>query len=233
MVCGVVQLLDGIEIVYIVFVGVVVEVEFVINVVLCDIKFVNIVGKLMKWVDIVVKLIGIQNYGIDFKIEGIVYVIVKMNFCQGGVLNGFDVIEVEGMIGVQKVMEIIGGVVVVVNNMWIVIQVVNLIVFDWGLVFYFYEQFEYWQVLLNIFDDDYLNGEVCVVGDVDVVEGEEVVVEYWLFYVVYVLLELFSVIILVMDDCVDIWIGYQIQMFVESMVVGIIGYDVENVYLYN
>lgn len=230
---GAVQLPDGTEITYTALAGAAAEVEPVSNVALRDIKSANIVGKPMKRVDIVAKSTGTQNYGIDFKTEGMVYATVKLNPRQGGALNGFDATEAEGMAGVQKVMEITGGVAVVANNTWTAIQAANSIVFDWGPAPYPHEQAEHWEVLSNIFDDDHLNGEARVVGDVDAAEGEEVVAEYRSPYVAHAPLEPLSATILVTDDRVDIWTGHQIQMFVESTVAGITGHDVENVHLHN
>lgn len=138
------------------------------------------------------------------------------------------------MCGIQDVIEIINGVVVIVNNIWCVIKVVNIIFFEWEKLSYFLEQVEYWKVLEDVIGkEEYFNVVVCEVGDVEIVEGIEVMGDYCFFYVVYVLLEFLIVIIFVVDDCVDIWIGYQVQQMVEIVVVEISGVDVENVYLYN
>lgn len=155
------------------------------------------------------KCIGMLEYGIDFEIENMVYVMVKINLNKGVVMKFFDVVEVCQMCGIQDVFEIINGVVVIVNNIWCVIKVVNMIFFEWEKLNYLLEQVEYWVVLEEVIGKvEYLNVEVCEVGDVEIVEGIEVKGDYCFFYVVYVLLELLIVMIFVIDDCVDIWIGY-------------------------
>lgn len=230
---GAVHLPDGTAIAYTALAGLAATIAPVTDVTLRDSKDWKIVGKPMERVDIVAKSTGTLPYGIDFKTDGMVYATVKVNPRQGGVLNGFDASVARTMPGVQKVMEITGGVAVVANNTWSAIQAANAIECDWGPAPYPHDQADHWDVLANIFDDDHLNGEARVVGDVDAAEGEVITGEYRSPYVAHAPLEPLSATILVTEDRVDIWTGHQVQMFVESTVAGITGHDVENVHLHN
>lgn len=86
--------------------------------------------------DIVEKFIGIVDYGIDFIMLDMVFVIVCINLWFGGGFKLFDVVKVEDMCGVIKVVEIDGGIGVIVDNMWCVFKVVDVIDYDWVNVFY-------------------------------------------------------------------------------------------------
>ena len=187
----------------------------------------------MERVDIVRKSTGTLNYGIDFRTEGMLFATIKVNPRQGGAMNGFDASAAEGMPGVKKIMEISGGVAVVADNTWRAFQAVNAIEFDWGEASYPSEQDDHWAHLGGIFNDEHLNAEARVEGDVDTAEGEEVVGEYRSPYVAHAPLEPLNATILVGEDRVDIWTGHQIQMFAEQIVSEITGIDQENVHLHN
>ena len=103
---------------------------------------------------------------------------IKVNPRQGGAMNGYDASVAETMPGVQKILEITGGVAVVADNTWRAIQAANTIEFDWGPAPYPAEQDQHWEVLSGIFDDDHLNAEARVEGDVEAAAGEEVTGEY-------------------------------------------------------
>lgn len=76
MVKGVVILFDGFELSYIFLVSIVVEVELVWFVEFCQFLEWCIFGKFYGWIDMVLKCMGILEYGIDFEIENMVYVMV-------------------------------------------------------------------------------------------------------------------------------------------------------------
>ena len=230
---GAVILPDGTELAYTALAGLAAAIEPVTEVPLRDSRDWKIVGKPMERVDMVQKSTGTLNYGIDFRTEGMLHATIKVNPRQGGAMKGYDASAAEGMPGVKKILEITGGVAVVADNTWRAIQAANAIEFDWDEAPYPAEQDQHWEVLSNIFDDEHLNSEARVEGDVEAADGAEVTGEYRSPYLAHAPLEPLNATILVTDNRVDIWTGHQIQMFVEQVVAGITGVDQENVHLHN
>lgn len=230
---GAVILPDGNEIAYTALASAAATLEPVADTPLRDPKDWKIVGKPQKRVDMVAKSTGTLTYGIDFRTEGMLHATVKVNPRQGGAMNGYDASAAKRMPGVRKILEITGGVAVVADNTWRAFQAAEAIEFDWGEAPYPAEQDEHWTHLANIFDDDHLNAEARVEGDVERAEGEAITGEYRSPYIAHAPLEPLNATILVTQDRVDIWTGHQIQMFAEQIVAEITGVDQENVHLHN
>lgn len=230
---GAVILPDGTEMPYTALAAKAATLEPVSDVPLRDPKNWRMLGKPMERVDMVAKVTGTMNYGIDFRTEGMLHATVKINPRQGGAMKGFDASKAKTMPGVKKIVEITGGVGVVADNTWNAIQAANAIEFDWGDAPYPPNQDQHWEVLSGLFNDDHLNAEARVEGDVEAAEGEEISGEYRSPYLAHAPLEPLNATILVREDRVDIWGGHQIQMFVEQIVSEITGIDQDNVHLHN
>lgn len=183
----------------------------------------------------VVKVIGMLEYGIDFFFDNMFYVLVWINLGMGFGVVSFDVSVVEGLCGVQEIVELWYGVVVVVDNIWCVFKVFDVIDIDWEDGFYFVRQDEIWSELVSVYDGlmDSCNkdeGDVeSVLVDVEVMVFE---VEYCVFFLVYVFFELMNVIVYFQEDCLEIWIGLQIFGFIQMYVVEFMGFDFEQIFVY-
>lgn len=230
---GAVILPDGTELTYTSLAGVASGVEPVTDVTLRDPKAWRLIGKPMGRVDMAAKSTGTLTYGIDHQAEGMKYAAICVNPRQGGALTGYDASAAEGMRGVEKILEITGGVAVVADNTWRAIKAVEAVVCEWGPAPYPPEQAEHWKVLEEAFTPEHLNAEARVEGDVEAADGEEITGEYRSPYIAHAPLEPLNATILVTEDRVDIWTGHQVQMMVEQIVAGITGHDVENVHLHN
>ncbi len=230
---GAVILPDGTELAYTKLAGVAATIAPVTDVALRDPKDWRLLGKPMPRLDMVEKSTGTLTYGIDFRTKGMLHATVKVNPRQGGVMNSYDASAAKGMPGVQKILEITGGVAVVADNTWNAIQAANAIEFDWGAAPYPAEQAEHWEHLAGIFTEDHLNAEARVEGDVEAAEGEEVSGEYRSPYIAHAPLEPLNATMLVTDERVDIWTGHQVQTMLEQIIADITGHDVENVHLHN
>ncbi len=230
---GAVILPDGTELPYTKLAGLAAQIEPVTRAKLRDPKEWRLVGKPMERVDIVQKSTGTMTYGIDFRTDGMKYAAIKVNPRQGGAMNSYDASAAQAMPGVDKILEITGGVAVVADNTWRAIQASEAITFDWGPAPYPAEQETHWKVLSDSFTEDSLNAEARVVGDVEAAEGEVVTGEYRSPYIAHAPLEPLNATILVTETRVDIWTGHQIQQFVEQIVAEITGIDQDNVHLHN
>jgi isoquinoline 1-oxidoreductase beta subunit len=230
---GAVHLPDGTALAYTELAEIAAQIAPVTNVTLRDPSQWRILGKPMERVDIVAKSTGTLPYGIDYKMDGMLFATVKVNPRQGGVLISYDATTALAMAGVVEVFEITGGIAVVANNTWTAIEAVNSVDCEWGMATYPPEQDQHWAALAAAFTDEQLNAEARNVGDVDAARGTEVVAEYRSPYVAHAPLEPLNATILVTDDRVDIWTGHQVQMFAEDMVAKITGMDGDNVHLHN
>lgn len=230
---GAVQLPDGRELKYTELAAIAATIKPMRNMKLRDPAQWRMLGKPFQRLDMVGKSTGTLTYGIDFQVDGMMHVAVKVNPRKGGVLNGYDATVAESMPGVRKILPITNGLAVVASNSWYAFQAAEAITYDWGPAPYPAEQAAHWKVLESSFREEQINGEPRTVGDVDAAEGQDFEAEYRSPYVAHAPLEPLNATILVADDRVDIWTGHQVQMVVEDIVAGITGVDIENVHLHN
>ncbi|PIE11264.1 MAG: isoquinoline 1-oxidoreductase [Rhodobacterales bacterium] len=193
----------------------------------------RLVGKPMQRLDILAKSTGTQDYGIDMVQPGMVHAAVRVNPRQGGALNGYDASDAKTMPGVQKIVEIDGGVAVIASNSWYAMQAANAISFDWGPAPYPAEQEEHWAALSAAFTEDTLDKEWRNDGDIDAAEGEVIEAEYRSPYVAHAPLEPLNALITVTEDRVDLWTGHQVQGMAQRAVARITGHDTDQVHLHN
>lgn len=191
----------------------------------------RMIGKPMQRMDIVAKSTGMQEYGIDFDIDGMVHAAVRMNPRQGGELNSFDASAAQGMRGVSRIVEIPGGVAAIADNTWRAFKAVQAVECDWGPAPFPAEMEQHWQAL-----DDALKGEEYDSrqrdeGDIAQAEGG-IEVEYRAPYLAHAPLEPINATVLVTDDRADVWTGTQIPRFVQNNVAKITGLDAEQVHVH-
>jgi len=228
---GKVILPDGTELAYTALAGEAAKLEPVRDIVLRDPSEWRLIGKPMQRLDIVAKSTGTQAYGIDVEIEGAVHAAVVCNPRQGGALNGYDATEAKTMRGVQKVVDVTGGVAVVADNTWRAIKAAEAIEFDWGPAPYPAEQSDHWAEVEASFTDDRLDKEWRADGDVDqaLAGGKAVAADYRVPYVAHAPLEPLNATVLVEDGKVTVWTGHQIPRMLQQQVAAVTGHDPEQV----
>ncbi|MEP4197114.1 MAG: molybdopterin cofactor-binding domain-containing protein [Aliishimia sp.] len=196
----------------------------------------KLLGKPMLRADMVSKCTGTLNYGIDFKLDGMLHATVKTNPANGGTMLGFDASEAEKMPGVRKIVEIPNGVVVVADNTWRAFNAAETIAFDWGPAPYPEEMDAHWETLSQSFDEDHLDSRQRDEGDWDAAAeragGEVISADYRAPYLAHAPLEPISATVLVSDDRVDVWAGIQVPRFTRNNVAEITGMDAEDVHVH-
>ncbi len=232
---GAVQLPDGTELAYTELAGIAAGIEPPRNVPLRDKSEWRLIGKETKRLDITEKSTGLAMYGIDLKMDGMVYAAVRFNPRQGGAINGYDASAAEGMRGVSKIVDVKDGVAVVADNTWRAFQAVEAIEIDWGDAPYPAEQDAHWKALSESFTEERLDSEWRHDGDVPagLSNGETIDVEYRAPYVAHAPLEPLNAIVRITDEQVEIWSAHQLPRTVEDYVAAITGHPVENVHFYN
>jgi isoquinoline 1-oxidoreductase beta subunit len=208
----------------------------VTDVVLRDKSEWRLIGTEMQRQDVLAKSTGVQNYGIDLDMDGMVHAAVRFNPRQLGPINGYDATAAEGMRGVKAVLPVTNGFAVVADNTWRAFQAVNAIEADWGAASYPAEQTDHWKVLSDSFTEERLDDEWRHDGDVPAAlnAGEATVrAEYRAPYVAHAPLEPLNALVVATDERIDLWLGHQMPRTVEDYVAKITGMDVENIHFHN
>ncbi len=195
----------------------------------------RLVSQPMERLDIVAKSTGTQAYGLDLNLPDMVRASVRMNPRKGAALNGFDASSTEGMQGVERIVEIDGGVAVIATNTWYAIQALDAIEYDWAEAPYPADQADHWAALEAGFTDETFDSEWLNAGDVEAVGPDAAIIEaeYRVPYVAHQPLEPLSAIVLVEDGQVQVWTGHQMPRFVQQQVAAVTGHDAEQVVLHN
>ena len=232
---GAVQMPDGSTLNYTELASMAADLDPVTDISLRDPNTWRLIGKPMQRLDIVAKSTGTLDYGIDFSIDQMAYATIKVNPRQGGAMNSFDASEAINMRGVQKILEIKGGVAVVADNTWRAIQAIEAIEFDWGPAPYPAEMSAHWESIENSFTEEHLDSKWRDDGDVEtaLAASEPISAEYRVPYVAHAPLEPLNATILVTDGRVDIWAGHQMASMIMGSIAAITGHDSEQVHFHN
>ena len=92
----------------------------------------QLIGTPVQRIDIVAKSTGTQDYGIDEVQPDMLHAAIRLNPAQGAALNGYDATEAEAMRGVERIVELPGGVGVIADNTWRAMQAAQAITCDWA-----------------------------------------------------------------------------------------------------
>lgn len=198
------------------------------------------IGKKVLGFDVLDMVQGKLVYGMDVCLLGMVYVLIECLLMIVGKVKGFDLVLVMVVCGVQKVivfdvclqlMNINVSVVVIVDLIWNVMQGCKVFEIEWDNGGKMFESSEDYCVKFEVFVDGEGN-VVCSEGDwVVVCDGVVKVYEvcYYGFYLVYVLMELFVVIVFVKDGKCEFWVLMQDFQIVRQCVVVVFDMLFENV----
>ncbi|MDQ2091116.1 xanthine dehydrogenase family protein molybdopterin-binding subunit [Marimonas arenosa] len=231
---GAVHLPDGSTLSYTELAGIAAEIAPVTDVRLRDRSDWRLLGKPMQRLDIVAKSTGTQRYGIDIDLPGMVHAAVRVNPRQGGALNRYDASAAEGMRGVQKIIEVTGGVAAVADNTWRAFQAVEAIDCDWGPAPYPAEQEAHWAAVAASFTEERLDSTWRDEGDAGVATADGTVeAEYRAPYLAHAPLEPLNATVRVTETAVEVWAGQQIPRQLQVLVAAITGHDADQVIFHN
>jgi len=195
----------------------------------------RMLGKPMTRLDIRSKATGELKFGIDLKMDGMLFASVKLNPNKGQPLKSFDARKAQSMPGVKKILEIKNGVAVVATNSWYAMKAVEAIDCKWAPSAYPAEQADHWKVLQASFQPKFLGKEWRKIGDIDagLKGGTLVQAEYRAPYVAHQPLEPLNGIGIVTDAGMEIWVSHQSPQAVQAIAAGAIGLKPEQVTFHN
>ena len=195
----------------------------------------RMLGKPMMRLDVRSKVMGELKFGIDLKMDGMMFASVKLNPNKGQPLKSYDASKARSMPGVRRILEIKNGVAVIATNSWYAMKAVEAIDCEWAPSTYPAEQADHWKVLEASFKPEFLGKEWRKIGDVDAgLEGGTLVeAEYRAPYVAHQPLEPLNGVGIITDRGMEIWVGHQGPQFVQHIAADAIGLKPEQVIFHN
>lgn len=195
----------------------------------------RMLGKPMMRLDVRAKVMGELKFGIDQKMDGMLYAAVKLNPGKGQPLKSYDASKARSMPGVKTILEIKNGVAVIATNSWYAMKAVDAVTCEWAPSAYPAEQAEHWKVLESSFKPEFLGKEWRKIGDIEagLKTGKLVEAEYRAPYLGHQPLEPLNGIGLVTDKGMEIWVGHQSPRFVQYVAATAIGLKPEQVTFHN
>src|SRR5215471_9390629 len=129
---GHVVLPDGTEIPYVELAAEAAKIPAVLDAKPRDPSQWRLLGKPMTRLDVPPKVMGELKFGIDLKMDGMMYASVKLNPNKGQPLKSYDASKARSMPGVKRILEIKNGVAVVATNSWYAMKAVEAIDCQWA-----------------------------------------------------------------------------------------------------
>ena len=170
----------------------------------------KILGTSLPRVDMRSKCVGSAEFGIDVTPPGLLYATVKRNPRLGGRMLDFDAAKASGMPGVEGIVPMDDGVIVVATNTWHAFRAAEAIEFDWGPAPYPDTDADHRANVERAFDDrPYYRGRNR--GDVDSALRDARVIEgsYRVPYLAHAAMEPMNATALLGEGRLDIWAGNQ------------------------
>jgi isoquinoline 1-oxidoreductase beta subunit len=170
----------------------------------------TLLGRSLPRVDMHGKCTGTAVYGIDVALPGLLYATVRRNPRLGGKMLGFDASKASTMRGVEQIIPLETGVIVVATNTWYAFQAADQIQFDWGPAPYPETDAGHRQRVELAFDDaPYYRARNR--GDVETAleDGPAIEGTYRVPYLAHATMEPLNATALFQDGRLDIWAGNQ------------------------
>jgi isoquinoline 1-oxidoreductase beta subunit len=176
------------------------------------------VGKKMRRIDNVAKSTGTQQYGIDIRLDRMVYATVRANPGIGATIKSYDATAAEKLRGVMKIVPLKSGIGVIADNTWRAFRAASAVKIEWTSPSYPASSAEMWKILGESFNKEHLDSQLRNDGNVDkAIAAASTVIqaEYRTPYLSHAPLEPMNAIALYTKDRLDIWTGTQIPRFVQ------------------
>jgi isoquinoline 1-oxidoreductase beta subunit len=195
----------------------------------------RMIGKPMERLDIRPKVTGEMKFGIDRKMDGMVYAAVKLNPNKGQPIKSYDASKAQAMPGVQKILKVSNGIAVIATNSWYAMQAAEVVDCVWEPSKYPAEQADHWNIVASSFAPQFLGKEWRNDGNLDagLKDGRLVEAEYRAPYVGHQPLEPLNGIGIVTDKGMEIWVGHQTPQSVQYIAATAIGMKPEQVTFHN
>lgn len=191
-----------------------------------------LLGKSLPRIDMVSKSTGTAQFAGDVRLPGMRFATVRMNPALGAAMNGFDASAALAMPGVEKVVDLGGGVAVVANTTWAAMQAADAIVFDWAPAAYPATSAEMKAQIAAAFTAETVDATPRDDGDVSAVTGQMWEAEYHVPPLAHATMEPMQAAAVLQDGKLEIWVGTQGPGFARDAAAAAAGIAAEAVTLH-
>ncbi len=187
----------------------------------------TLLGKSQTRLDQPAKATGTAPYAADLRLDGMMFATVRMSPRIEGEMLSFDASEAEAMAGVEKIIDIGGGVAVVARNTWLAMQAADAITFDWGEAAYGATTDEIFADIEAAFDSD---PNITALEEGAVTAGDDdLEAEYRAPFLAHAAMEPMTASAHFTGDKIEIWAGVQGPIGVRKLVADIAGLNTDDV----
>lgn len=192
----------------------------------------RLLGKSLPRVDMVEKVNGSAQFGIDVRREGMKFASLRINPRLGGAMISFDADAARSMPGVERIVDLGTGIAVVASNTWLAIQAAEAVEIEWGDAPYPPETDAIFARIAEAFDGK-PNSTMRDDGDADMpVEGAvEITADYKLPFLAHATMEPMNATALFTGDALHVWSGNQAPAFTQRACAKAVGLKTEAVTL--
>jgi len=188
--------------------------------------------------DMAPKCTGAETYGIDLKMDGMLFASISANPGIGGALESFDASAAKDMPGVRQIVEVTAGnagIAVIATNTWYAFEALRAIDVTWGKPAYpasSAEMFEALEAAVN--SDDAYDHRQRDEGNVEaaLAEGDVFEAQYRVPYLAHAPMEPMNAVAKVTDDRIELWTGTQIPLFIKTRIAQNLGIEADKVLVY-
>ena len=189
-------------------------------------------GRSMPRPDMVDKVTGTAEYGIDVRRPGMRFATVRMSPRLGGDMLSHDAAEAEAMPGVERVIDLGTGIAVVARNTWLAMRAADAVTIEWGPAPYPETSDALMEVIRGALDDE-PNSMLRDEGDVDRMQVDPadrvIEAEYTVPWLAHATMEPMSAAAHHTGDRLEIWTGSQAPGFAAAAAAEAVGLDPEQV----
>ncbi len=175
----------------------------------------KLLGKSLPRTDMLSKVTGTAQFGIDVRLPGMLFASVRTNPGIGGALNGYDASAAEALPGVKQIVPVENGVAVVATNTWTAMQALDAIIFDWAPAPYPATSAEMRAALAAAFTPEMQDSRQRDDGDVEaILTGEMFEAEYHVPYLAHATMEPMTAAAHLQDGHLTVWAGHQLPTII-------------------
>lgn len=188
-------------------------------------------GKPMPRKDMIGKVTGTAEFGIDVTHEDMLFATVRMNPKLGGKMLTFDAAEASAMPGVEKIVDLWNGIGVIATNTWIAFQAAEAVEIEWGDAPYPADNDGIYAEIEKAFDES-PNSVLRDDGSVDeTLAGADDVIEarYRVPYLAHTPMEPLNATALFKDGKLDVWVGNQAPTVIQEKAAKELGIGLDDV----
>ena len=193
----------------------------------------KLLGRSLPRIDMLEKCTGTAEYSIDVRLPGMLFATVRMNPHLGGAMRSYDATTASTMRGVQKIVPLDGGVIVIASNTWYAMQAAKAIECEWADAPYPATTAEHFSALEQAFAA-HRDSRLLDLGDVDeaLQDGVDVDAEYRVPYLAHATMEPLNAVAWFRDGRLDVWAGTQAPTQAVKDSAAIVGIDTSAVQLH-